>query len=172
METPFGREREAYAHLLHYGACAAGVVPSCFGWLESLPSTLVDRTTALLSSPSNSVGIDVPSTSTRGWVPTKALLFEYIPLAKRISADTIYLDVAHQLIQALVTINTSYVHRESIRARDMLVVRGSSENDSCRVLWTNFTNATCASNPSVKKQDFYREFRGCWEYLFRILVSP
>ena len=30
----FEIERDAYAHLLHYGACEYGAVPRCYGWIE------------------------------------------------------------------------------------------------------------------------------------------
>ena len=153
---------QAYAHLVHYGACAKGVAPLCFGWLE-VPDVLLAKIPGLFKLRSSATPM-APDTPT-----FKALLLEHIPNAEKLSISNMTLDVTHQLLRGLVDIHMSYVCRGRLRASDMWLV---PENGGVtRVLWIDFMDATCASDGLLCKRDFFMELRAGWEYLYARLVS-
>ena len=88
----FVRERDAYAHLLHYGVCAAGAVPRCFGWFELSASHVA----TILDCP----GIAYTATRLRSDTrPARALVLEFVEDAVRLSAETITMDNAVAVVR-------------------------------------------------------------------------
>ncbi|KAJ3553829.1 hypothetical protein NM688_g3409 [Phlebia brevispora] len=139
----FRRESEAYAHLLHYGACDRGVVPRCYGWFE-LSDADIQRCYALPPSEDDPEylvqlrnaadikrwGPDYPyiePTLLDDRRPPKALLLEYLSDAQQVSISNVTPKIAEAALRALYEIHASLV-------------------------WIDFDESTCGSEKFFKKK--------------------
>lgn len=158
----FEREKKAYAHLVHYGACDKGIVPKCYGWLE-LSNDDVEN---ILSLPGISESLQ--SLKRDEGLP-KALLLEYLPNATRISVDNISLELADAALRSFYHIHASYVVHRDVHGRNILVLEGG------RVVWIDFDAAWTANEivaeVPIRRQMMVDELARAWTYLYPELVS-
>ena len=157
----FACEKDAYAHLLHYGACDKGAVPHCFGWLELSPAD-VDAIEALPGLASAWRGMrDDPS------LP-KALLLEYFPDAAQLSIDNVTSAVAQKVCRALYAVHACYVMHNDVNRRNILVLPDE------RVVWVDFDASWTArqseNEPPLRRQYLMKEFTRGWAHCYVDLV--
>lgn len=156
---PFDTECEAYAHLLHYGVCAAGAVPKCHGWLElgaqhlrqigSLPD-LSDRARAML----------------RSGEPPRGILLEYFADAVQLNVSNVTETLADNALRGLYKIHASYVLHCDVHPRNILVLPGD------RVVWVDFNFSRNASGDwYLPRQRLFYEFGRAWALFYQQLVS-
>ena len=157
----FAREKAAYEHLLHFGACAKGVVPNCFGWLE-------------LTSQERDSLVELPNLTSH-WrhlrnddgLP-KALLLEYLEEAKMLSIENITVGLADKAVRALYHIHAAYVLHNDVHGRNVLVL------PSGRVVWIDF-DAAMVANPSIEarsvsRYDLLDELANSWDWFYNTMV--
>ncbi|KIP05260.1 hypothetical protein PHLGIDRAFT_162018 [Phlebiopsis gigantea 11061_1 CR5-6] len=157
----FRREKEAYEHLLHSGACEKGLVPQCFGWLEL---TEEDRDTLLMLP-------DVPEEWRhihRDDGLPKALLLEFFDDAEPLTIDNITLKIADSAVRALYHIHASYVLHNDIHGRNVLVLPGQ------RVVWIDFDSAAVVSRSTefrpVRRQELLNELVRSWNIFYNRML--
>ncbi|KIP05251.1 hypothetical protein PHLGIDRAFT_14644 [Phlebiopsis gigantea 11061_1 CR5-6] len=150
------REREAYAHLVRHSV-PDGVVQTCFGSVY-LSNALLDDVQRMVGDPKFEIN-------------PEALLLEYIPGAVKPAVDNTTLDITHKLLRCLYDIHAAYILHGAIHTRNMRFVLSPDGKTATRVFWTDFTEATCASSPSLRRQDLFLELQACWDYLFGKLVG-
>lgn len=155
----YAREKAAYEHLLHYGACAEGAVPQCYGWLELSAGdmdkiALVPAVTTRLRNLKKDIG------------PPKAFLLGFFEDAAPVSIENVTEAVADSALRALCAIHASYVVYRDVSSRNILVLLGG------RVVWVDFVAAATPSDPkrSVRRQDFLRELGKAWTHFYMRLV--
>ncbi|KAI0654978.1 hypothetical protein C8Q70DRAFT_1057915 [Cubamyces menziesii] len=174
----FEAEREAYAHLGHYGGSAAGAVPRCFGWFE-------------LSSDHVYGAIDIiRRTRARGfdkgkdpvWVfpifddgtPAVALILEYISNAETLSMDNITLGRADLTMRSLSRVHCSYVQHGDcdFNLSNILLVR-EGDSDSERIVFVDFDHAFAGSSTSDRsmcRMSVHGEFTRLWGQLYNVML--
>ncbi|EKM52941.1 uncharacterized protein PHACADRAFT_147241 [Phanerochaete carnosa HHB-10118-sp] len=157
----FERESDAYAHLQHYGACEAGAVPKCYGWLE----LSVQDMDAIAALP----GIDVRWQHLKDdEKPPKALLIEFFEGAQRLSTQTITLAVADAALRALYHVHASYIVHSDVYGRNTLVLPEG------RVVWVDFDASWAVWRSSgdtpVRRQDLFDELARAWTHFYDELV--
>lgn len=162
-------EKEAYAHLLRSGACGAGIVPYCYGWL-TLSRGDMERVCALPEDKAAALyGFKNRPTILTDRRPPKALILEYIPDAEILSIANITPDIAEAALRSLHQIHRAYVLHGDARRHNLLVLPGG------RVVWVDFDAATCASDTHATKrltrQKLYGELTRTWTFFYRELVS-
>ncbi|KAJ3555307.1 hypothetical protein NM688_g2650 [Phlebia brevispora] len=145
----FRREKEAYAHLLHSGACAKGIVPHCYGWFDPkerdfFPNLLDDRR------------------------PPKAILLEYFPEAEQLSVLNITSEIADKALRGLYEIHASYVLHGDINKRNVLVLSNG------RVVWIDFDESTCGTETRcdrrLTRQKLLEELSFAWIIFYPCLM--
>lgn len=155
----FAREKDAYEHLLHYGACAKGAVPHCYGWQE----LSVDDISKILALPDIS---DDLRTLKNDDGPPKAIMLEYFEGAQRTSVDNITEDIADAGMRAMCSIHASYILHSDTSGRNLLFF------PSGRVVWIDFdTSATVHDEYPIRTQDLLSELSSLWSYFYESLVS-
>ncbi|KAJ3552275.1 hypothetical protein NM688_g4234 [Phlebia brevispora] len=164
----FRREKEAYAHLLHYGACQKGVVPMCYGWAE-LPFPLVDELSARFGKTERDceqVSRDIARLKNL-LRPPKAIFLELIEDVVPLSLSNVSTKVAEAALRALCTVHACYVKHNDIARRNILVVKKK------RILWVDFDSAYCVSlrkTDRVKRQDLLDELATAWSFFYADLL--
>ncbi|CAL1710737.1 unnamed protein product [Somion occarium] len=148
-------EKEAYAHLRHFGACESGVVPNCYGTVQ------LSRQQAIDISRQFSMGWDLPVDDEN--LPY-ALLLEHFPDAIQVSIYNVTFPVAERALRALCTVHKSYVQHGDINGRNVLVLPDD------RVVWIDFDHAKSASDPTLCRQDIWNEIREGWGYFYQLLL--
>ncbi|GJE94528.1 hypothetical protein PsYK624_106980 [Phanerochaete sordida] len=164
----FDREKEAYAHLLHAGVCAAGHVPHCYGWVELSPAHVnaIARIAPDLKygGEINEQKLeDLRGKVEQGRLP-KGILLEYFPDAQMMSSKNVIYDHAEPAIMSMCAIHAAYVHHGDIRGRNMLVL------PDARVVWVDFNSATCASDTKMTRLDLFSEFNEVWDLFYQQLL--
>ncbi|KDQ54714.1 hypothetical protein JAAARDRAFT_101955, partial [Jaapia argillacea MUCL 33604] len=102
----FHNEKRAYEHLLHFGVCADGFVPYCYGWF-TLP---VSKETPWLH----------PFASDN--VPPNAILLEYFERAVKLDVTNVTVDIAEQGLTAISRIHDARVLHSDPYPRNHLVL--------------------------------------------------
>ncbi|CAL1697074.1 unnamed protein product [Somion occarium] len=151
----FLAERDAYAHLIHYGACDAGVVPRCYGWLR-----LSKEVTDFVAGHS----------SYRCWGPfirrqPLGILLEYFPDTSCVSFNNITFALAQTAMKAMCRIHQAYVLHGDLASRNCLLL------PSGRIVWVDFDHS---SNPSskkpVKRLELWLEIAQAWGLFYGCLL--
>ncbi|EKM52936.1 uncharacterized protein PHACADRAFT_147234 [Phanerochaete carnosa HHB-10118-sp] len=158
LRVLFQRECNAYAHLLHFGVCKRGTVPHCYGW-ATLSSRDVGKLVAL---PLVSDVVRALSSEER---PPKDILIEYFANAERLSYRNITSEIAQVALRALHAINAANVIHGDVHRRNILLLPDK------RVIWIDFDCSSCVSSGHLMRQDFLRELRDAWSYMYEELVS-
>lgn len=158
-DSLFLREKEAYAHLLHYGICAQGVVPNCYGWTE----LSADHVAAILSLPRSRCDSD--EIALVEGVSVKAIVLEYFHDAENLSIHNVTREIAEKAFKALYAIHTAYVQHDDIHRRHILVLQDG------RVVWVDFDSAQCPSQHDVTRYNLFQELNGGWDYMYLTMVS-
>ena len=143
----FRAERDAYAHLVHSGACDKGVVPRCYGWIR-FSKQRIQRLGIFGSH-------------------AYATVLEYMKDAEPISSRNITIDIADKALRGLYAIHTAFVvHNDVIDApRNILVLPGD------RVVWVDFDMARCGDHPLIQPAALIEELAAAWQLFYNILVS-
>lgn len=176
--SPFSQEKEAYAHLVHYGICARGVVPNCYGWSE-LSVEHVKAIVSLCGPDKVSLQDDLKT-----GVSIKAIILEYFPNAEPLSIYNITRQIAEQAFRGLHAIHTAYVQHNNIHRDHIRVLQDG------RVVWIDFDKAWCPSQNKVaassvsqgskgEGQDqhevtrlsLFQELNQGWDYMYQTMVS-
>lgn len=156
----FEQEKEAYAHLLHYGICDKGVVPHCYGWLH-LSSHHLQQISAL-PEPSN----DLRWMTRHTWMPIKAILIEYFPDAVRLTHDKLTEELADIALRGLYDIHSAYVVHGDIHHRNILLLPGK------RIVWVDFNSSRNPSGELVcRRQEFLEELWRGWGEFYTKMVG-
>ncbi|OSD08689.1 hypothetical protein PYCCODRAFT_1473256 [Trametes coccinea BRFM310] len=157
----FASEIEAYAHLQHYGACDAGAVPKCFGWLE-LTSDDLEAIAAL------PVVAEEWRYIKEDELPPKALLLEWFEGAQQLSIDNVTPAIADAGLRALYRVHASFVMHGDVHRRNILVLPGG------RVVWIDFDAAfaACESTPDnpMRRQELFCELHRAWVFFYGELL--
>lgn len=161
----FTCEKEAYAHLLHYGVCTQGAVPNCYGWAE----LSADHVAAIVSLPFDNSNFDPDEfdlqEDLKVGVAIKAIVLEYFPDAENLSIHNVTREIAEKAFKALYAIHTAYVRHNDVHCRNILVLPDG------RVVWIDFDNARCPSLHNVTRFSLFQEFREGWDYMYMTMVS-
>lgn len=159
----FEHERNAYAHLLHYGACAKGAVPQCHGWIDltqddvdsmKLVSTISEKHLAALNA-------------SAGRNPPKALVLEYFSCAKQISIDNVTPELANRALHALYWVHASYVWHRDFSRKNILVLPSErvAVVDFDAVDWHGKTTGRVP-----QRQVLFLEMMGAWAPFYSDMV--
>ena len=151
----FMREAAAYRNLLHSGACAAGVVPNCYG------SAVLDQ--AQWHFPGKHDWLlhfrDDPK-------PLNALVLEFLVHASKMTLRCITLQRAEDAMEALKTIHRAHVAHGDIHPRNLLVLPEG------RVVWIDFDSAsTWPYYRSTSLLSFQDDLALSWYWLYQRLVD-
>ncbi|CAL1698035.1 unnamed protein product [Somion occarium] len=148
-------EKDAYAHLRHSGACDAGVVPQCFGWLQ------LSREVASQLSIQFKLYWELADADED--LPY-ALLLEHFADAVQISVQNVTFPMAEKALRALYVVHKSYVQHGDISRRNILLLPDG------RIIWIDFDASKCASDPNLRRQDLWDEARGTWGLFYQSLL--
>ena len=157
----FEKERHAYASLLAYGACNAGAVPMCYGWL-TLSATDIKSIHELPDTDESCLGLDQDDG------PPKALLLQYFSDAQQLSAENITPQIADNAMRMLYHVHASYVMHNDVHRRNILVLPDN------RVVWIDFDSCFRHDDPDeerrFRRQDLFEEFSWAWTHFYDELV--
>ncbi|KAJ3552279.1 hypothetical protein NM688_g4232 [Phlebia brevispora] len=163
----FRREKEAYAHLLHYGACQKRVVPMCYGWAE-LPSSLVEELSERFGDVDGAEQVSQDIACLKDLSrPPKAIMLEYIEDAVNLSLSNVSTKIAETVLRALCVVHACYVKHNNIARRNILVLKDK------RVVLVDFGHAYCVSRKKpdfVRRQDLLKELSRAWSFLYADLL--
>ncbi|GJE94527.1 hypothetical protein PsYK624_106970 [Phanerochaete sordida] len=161
----FAREREAYAHLLHYGVCDKGIVPRCYGWttLSAAHIEFVARLAPELTYCGSGTLDDIKDQAKKGLWPN-AIVLEYFPDAQVLHSRNVTYDIAEKTLRALYEIHAAYVLQGDIRGWNTLLLPDG------RIVWIDFNFAMCASSPKLTRFQLFIEFETGWYSLYREML--
>lgn len=159
----FATEKCAYEHLVHYGACANGAVPQCYGWLELSAHDM--------EGIANLPGIaDELKTLATDAGPPKALLLEYFDGAVPVTIANVTEAIADKALRGLCLVHACYTLHDDINSRNILVT------PSGRVVWVDFDAAfmvRCSTQyDQMYRYMFLKEMFIGWAYFYTALVCP
>ncbi|KAJ8497057.1 hypothetical protein ONZ51_g751 [Trametes cubensis] len=164
----FMTERDAYSHLAHHGACAAGAVPQCYGWIE-LSRAHVDSANAAIRQAY--AGEPPP------WLvfpvfedgsPSAAIVLEYLPESEAITLDNISPARADLAVRSLSRVHCSYVvHGDVTNMKNLRLIRGRGDSPD-RVVVIDFDHSMMSSWKRAwpSRIRFYNEFMTLWVHLY------
>ncbi|KAI0660229.1 hypothetical protein C8Q70DRAFT_1105656 [Cubamyces menziesii] len=168
----FITERDAYSHIMHYGACAAGAVPQCYGWIE-LSRTHVDNANAAIRQ----AYVDEPPP----WLvfpvfedgsPSTAIVLEYLAESEAITLDNITPSRADIALRSLTRVHGSYVlHNDITNRNNMQLIRGRGGAPD-RVVVVDFDHARVSSWKRAwpSRVGFYDEFVALWIHYYSWMI--
>lgn len=161
----FRREKDAYAHLIHYGVCESGSVPRCYGWLELSRSSCDNLYDFSLATKDQDDFLRISLKKNRR--RPKALLLEYLSPVERLSVQNITPTIADTALRALCTIHSAFVRHGDIETRNILLLPEG------RVVWVDFDNAKTPleDNPTLTRQMLMDELADGWSLFYTSLVS-
>lgn len=146
----FRAERDAYAHLLARGVCAAGIVPMCLGWVKLSPEDVAH----ISKIPNLSKNARLLATDR---VLPMGILLEYLPDAIRLSTKNITMDIAETALRNLREIHAACVlHGDVTGGRNVLVLPDD------RVVFIDFDRAKSGDDPELTKLELITEFAWFW----------
>ncbi|KDQ52338.1 hypothetical protein JAAARDRAFT_102523, partial [Jaapia argillacea MUCL 33604] len=102
----FHNEKRAYEHLLHFGVCAKGFVPQCYGWF-----TLPDFE-----------GVSWLHPFVSDSKAPNAILIQYFEGAVKLDVENITVDLAEQALTAMSHIHDARVLHYDTYPRNHLVL--------------------------------------------------
>lgn len=157
---PFEAEKDAYAHLLHHGVCADGIVPHCFGHLQ-LGRERMDE---MLALPNVSEECELELRHRKQ--PPDALLLQYFPGARQLTQDDATEKLADTAVRALWRIHAAYVQHGDVLPRNILLLPDG------RVVLVDFNRARtpCGASP-CSKEDLVAELSEMWVMFYKQYVS-
>ncbi|KAJ3552276.1 hypothetical protein NM688_g4231 [Phlebia brevispora] len=163
----FRREKEAYEHLLHYGACQKGVVPMCYGWAE-LPFPLVDELSERFGDEDGEDRVSQDIAYLKYFMrQPKAIILEYIEDTVPLSLSNVSTAIAEKTLRALCAVHACYVQQNDIARRNILICKDE------RVVLVDFDFARCVSKRKpdrVRRQDLLSELATAWSLFYADLV--
>ncbi|KAI9058440.1 hypothetical protein FKP32DRAFT_1597532 [Trametes sanguinea] len=173
MKEHFEMERDAYAHLVHYGACEAGAVPFCYGWIELTPTVLYETISTIRRS--HDAGVEEltwvsPIFEDGSWAA--ALVLEYLSNSQELHVQkNLTPHRADLALRSLSRVHGSYVlHRDIESLYNILLVPGQgSEPD--RVVVIDFDHARTPQTPGYMNPLYSSHFRAELDCLFIRLYS-
>ncbi|KAI0662453.1 hypothetical protein C8Q70DRAFT_908914 [Cubamyces menziesii] len=148
----FEIERDSYAHLSHYGACDAGVVPRFHGWMELSHTHLYDCNDMIRRTRNSGA---LPKDQEFAWVSpifedgslACALIIEYIEGAEAISFENLTMAWMDLMMRAVARVHGSYVcHGDLENWNNMLIVPGR-EGRPDRAVVIDFDHAMTPNVP-------------------------
>ncbi|KAH9895875.1 hypothetical protein C8Q73DRAFT_643503 [Cubamyces lactineus] len=164
----FWAERGGYAHLMHYGACAAGAVPQCYGWIE-LSRKHVDNANAAIR---RAYEPEPPPWSVfpvfEDGSPSGAIVLEYLPGSEPISYDNITPTRADLALRSLSRVHCSYVlHNDITVGKNLCLIRGHGGTPD-RVVVVDFDHVKVSSWKKAWpfRAEFYDEFLALWIHFY------
>ncbi|EKM51385.1 uncharacterized protein PHACADRAFT_178020 [Phanerochaete carnosa HHB-10118-sp] len=157
---PFEGEKEAYAHLQHYGTCdKGGIVPRCYGWLQLDRGRMEE----ILALPN--IAHSVHGELQWRKVPLDALLLEYFPGARQLTHDVLTEKLADKAMRALYEVHRAYVVHGDVHPRNILVLPDK------RVILVDFNRARCPSGMiTCRRQELLRELSDAWAMFYRRML--
>lgn len=163
----FRRERDAYAHLLHYGICAKGIVPYCYGYVP-ISRKHISRMIKVCAPGKFDHNV---ADMKYDLEPPRALLLEYFEDAQPVSFRNATIDIADTALRHLHAIHTAYILHGDINGRNILLLPDG------RVVWTDFDSAlTLSLRRRVHRHEppratFVDELSLCWSLFYNSYVS-
>lgn len=155
----FASEKAAYEHLMHYGACAKGAVPQCYGWLELSAQDVSN----IVNLPGLAQDSELKRLATDAG-PPKALLLEYIA-GERVTIDNVTDKIAENALRTLYLVHASYVMHCDVHSRNILVTPAG------RIVWVDFDRAfTPLSDTDLMQYMLFIELSHAWSYFYAGLV--
>lgn len=155
----FEQEKEAYAHLKHYGICDQGVVPQCYGWTV----LSADHLRSISQVPDIT---DEARDLYRYDRPVRGIVLEYFPEAERLSQQNVTEKIADNAMRGLYALHSAYVRHCDVDYRNILVLPGE------RVVWIDFNFAVCpCGGITCRRQELLTELSELWSTLYQQLVS-
>ncbi|KDQ52339.1 hypothetical protein JAAARDRAFT_198257 [Jaapia argillacea MUCL 33604] len=144
----FHNEKHAYEHLLHFGVCAKGFVPHCYGWF-TLPD--FQDTPWLHPFASDSK-------------PPDAILLQYFEGAVKLDVTNITVDIAEQALTAMSYIHDARIIHCDAYPRNHLVLPNG------RVVIIDFDAALTRPHKKVNRLELTKEMSCCWGLYYRIML--
>lgn len=144
----FDNERKAYANLIHFGVCADGFAPRCFGWF----SLHVDPKAKWLSPFAND-----PE-------PPNAILLEFLPESEQMNVRNITYEVAQNAMLALARVHAAGVLHRDINPRNHLVLPEG------RVVIIDFDTALSWPDKRVNRLELKWESESAWNLYFQLML--
>ncbi|KAH9891068.1 hypothetical protein C8Q73DRAFT_108981 [Cubamyces lactineus] len=177
----FELERDAYAHLVHYGACDARIVPQCSGWLELSPAHIYDALAMIRRTRATGTfeeGEQPPSISPifEDGSCACALLIEYIPNGTPISQENLTMERMDLVLRTISRLHGAYVGHGDIHSwSNVLLVRERSKSgeqpERERVVLIDFDRAaTPQSTVPVKPNHLLRELSTVWTKFYTAVL--
>ena len=184
----FELERDAYAHLVHYGACEARIVPRCLGWIELSPTHIYDALKMIRRTRETG---SFERGEEPAWVSpifedgscACALLVEYIPNGTPISQENLTMERMDRVLRTISRLHGAYVgHGDLHTWSNVLLVREGAEeqqqqqqqpeSERERVVLIDFDwSATPQSKVPVKPSHLLRELSTVWTKFYTAVVS-
>ncbi|KDQ54712.1 hypothetical protein JAAARDRAFT_209371 [Jaapia argillacea MUCL 33604] len=143
----FHHEKQAYEHLLHFGVCAKGFVPDCYGWFK-LPVDDVSWLHAFASDPR----------------PPNAILLEYIDNAVQLDISNITVSIAENALTAISHIHQARVLHCDLYPRNHLILPDG------RVVIIDFDAALTRPDDSVNLLELNWEKAFSWGMYYRAML--
>ncbi|KAI0635429.1 hypothetical protein C8Q77DRAFT_1053976 [Trametes polyzona] len=175
VKKEYFAEVSAYAHLLQYGACEAGVVPRCYGWLYLSAQQITvangaiaeaymqTKTSASLTREAPTFVAPIFNDGGR----TTGIVLEYISNAQALSLQNISPSRAELVLRAFARIHAAFVVRGDYRnVNNILLVEGSPD----RIVIVDFDRA---ENPVPPRRmpAFLSELARVWHMMYWEMVS-
>ncbi|KAJ2985481.1 hypothetical protein NUW54_g10139 [Trametes sanguinea] len=166
----FEMERDAYAHLVHYGACDAGAVPFCYGWMELTPALLYDALAAVRRS--HDAGVKELT-----WVSpifedgslAAALVLEYLPNSEELHFQkNITPHRADLAMRSLSRVHGCYVLHEDLDSSGNCLLIPGRDSESDRVVVIDFDHASIPQPPvaPLYRHQYLKELDGLFISLY------
>ncbi|KAH9891067.1 hypothetical protein C8Q73DRAFT_108972 [Cubamyces lactineus] len=165
----YERERDAYAHLTHYGACTAEVVPQCLGWIELSHKHVYDAIDMIRRTRDSGT---LPGGAEPAWVSpifedgsvACALIIEYIEDAEPMSYDNLTMARMDLILRALARVHNCYVqHGDLENWNNVLIIRGRDGSPD-RAMVIDFDHALTPGSPHLGPRTVQAEFRTLWNF--------
>ncbi|KAI0336220.1 hypothetical protein GY45DRAFT_1342286 [Cubamyces sp. BRFM 1775] len=150
----FEMERDAYAHLMHYGACVAGAAPQCLGWIELSCKHVYDAIDMIRRTRDSGT---LPEDEELAWVSpifedgsvACALIIEYIEDAEPLSHVNLTMGRMDLILRSLARVHGCYVQHDDLENwNNVLIVRGRDGKPDRAVL-VDFDHAMTPGNPHL-----------------------
>ncbi|KAI0660228.1 hypothetical protein C8Q70DRAFT_1053441 [Cubamyces menziesii] len=168
----FMTERDAYSHLTHHGACAAGAVPQCHGWFELSRAHVDNANAAIRRAYADEPPPWLVSPVFEDGSPSAAIVLEYLPESEEITLDNVTPARAELAVRSLSRVHCSYVvHGDVTNMKNLRLIRGHGDTPD-RVVVLDFDHSRMSSWKRAwpLRIRFYNELMTLWAHLYSWMI--